>query len=153
MILIPSFLIILTVKDDWLIKNLSFIVFKHLSIIAIPCSSVISWIYWIKYFCFESIHDTACQKFSISVCGFSQFNNSSKIIQPEKSWLITFKSCKKTVDWVGSFSDSFSQFSSDVIGSVIDWQFDSIFVLKICEIFLNVVTEDQNIRMFTSEGK
>ncbi len=43
-ILIPSFRMIFTVKEFWVIKNLSFIEFRHLSMMLIPCSSVISFI-------------------------------------------------------------------------------------------------------------
>ena len=42
--LIPSFLMILTVKEFWVMTNLSFIEFKHLSMMLMPCSSVISFI-------------------------------------------------------------------------------------------------------------
>lgn len=42
---------------------------------------------------------------------------------------------------------------SDKISGIVNWQFDSVFILQKCKIFLNVVSEDHDIRVLATDGE
>ena len=77
----------------------------------------------------------------------------AKIVKPIKPGFITFKSSQKTINTIWSFSNSFCKFWSDKLCGIICWQFMTIFVLQESKIFLNIISENKNIRMFSSNCK
>jgi hypothetical protein len=84
--------------------------------------------------------------------GFAGFDHWAQVVHPVKTGLIALKSCEQTVDTVRTLTDSFCEFGPDELGSVVDRQLVPILILEEGQVFLDVVSKDQDVRVFSSDG-
>lgn len=79
-------------------------------------------------------------------------NDWTQVVEPVESRFSFLEASEDRIDAVRSFSDGFCVLRSDELCGVFSWQFISVFILLEGKIFLDIVSEDEYIRVFSSDG-
>jgi hypothetical protein len=101
----------------------------------------------------QSVQNRGSQDLGVSVRGLAGLDDRAQIVHPVEAGLVAFEAGQEAVHAVGPLADGFCEFGADELGSVFGRQLVAVLVLQKGKVFLDVISEDQDVRVLASESQ